>query len=160
MRRIGDKYNQESGMNRTAKHPMYFQRLSRDINDLLNHDFNCSSSCLSVTKDELNGITVNVCILEGIGPSVTFFHSLGTLLCSIGDNIQRICQEHTTNRGSTSHNVLTYRIPVTYNLLGPYRSGHFSFALDIPVNYPFKEVEVWARHPIWHPNVDLLSGAY
>lgn len=48
-----------------AKHPMYFQRLSRDISDLLTHDFNCSSSCLSVVKDEQNGITLNVCILEG-----------------------------------------------------------------------------------------------
>jgi ubiquitin-protein ligase len=86
------------------KHPMYFQRLNRDVTDLLSHNFNCSSSCLSVLKDQ-NGITLNVCILEG-----------------------------------------------------PYRRGHFSFFLDIPINYPFKSVDVWAKHPIWHPNVDLLTG--
>ena len=86
------------------KHPMYFQRLNRDITDLLSHDFNCSSSCLSAVKDQ-NGITLNVCILEG-----------------------------------------------------PYNRGHFSFLLDIPFNYPFKYVEVWAKHPIWHPNVELLTG--
>jgi ubiquitin-protein ligase len=87
-----------------SRHPMYFQRLNRDVNDLLLHDFNCSSSCLSVSQDE-NGIALNVCILEGA-----------------------------------------------------YRGGHFSFLLDIPINYPFKEVNVWAKHPIWHPNVELLTG--
>ena len=87
-----------------GKHPMYFQRLNRDITDLLSHNFDCSSSCLRVNKDQ-NGITLSVCILEG-----------------------------------------------------PYRRGHFSFLLDIPMNYPFKNVDVWAKHPIWHPNVDLLTG--
>jgi ubiquitin-protein ligase len=87
-----------------VKHPVYFQRLNRDIKDLLAHNFNFPSSCLSVVRDE-SGITLNVCILEG-----------------------------------------------------PYRRGHFSFLLDIPINYPFKSVGVWAKHPIWHPNVDLLTG--
>lgn len=87
-----------------VKQPVYFQRLNRDIKDLLAHNFNFPSSCLSVVRDE-SGITLNVCILEG-----------------------------------------------------PYRRGHFSFLLDIPINYPFKSVGVWAKHPIWHPNVDLLTG--
>jgi ubiquitin-protein ligase len=43
-------------------------------------------------------------------------------------------------------------------LEGAYRGGHFSFLLDIPINYPFKKVDVWAKHPIWHPNVELLTG--
>ena len=89
----------------SSKHPMYFQRLNRDITDLLSYNFNCSSSCLSVVKDENSTISLNVCILEG-----------------------------------------------------PYTHGHFSFVLDIPMNYPFKKVDVWAKHPIWHPNVDLLTG--
>ena len=83
---------------------MYYQRLNRDISDLLSYDFNCSSSCLSVIKDQ-SGISLNVCILEG-----------------------------------------------------PYDRGHFSFLLDIPINYPFKKVEVWAKQPIWHPNIELLTG--
>lgn len=41
---------------------------------------------------------------------------------------------------------------------GPYRGGAFCFQFDIPEAYPFKAVEVWSRHPIWHPNVDLQSG--
>ena len=41
---------------------------------------------------------------------------------------------------------------------GPYRGGRFSFCFHIPANYPFKPVEVWATHPIWHPNIDLRSG--
>jgi ubiquitin-protein ligase len=85
-------------------HPMYFQRLNRDMADLFSHDFNCSSSCLSVSEDQ-DGISLNICISEG-----------------------------------------------------PYRGGHFSFLLDIPINYPFKKVDVWAKHPIFHPNVELLTG--
>ena len=41
---------------------------------------------------------------------------------------------------------------------GPYRGGCFSFGLDISENYPFKAVDVWAKHPIWHPNIELQSG--
>lgn len=87
------------------EHPMYFQRLNRDVTDLLSYNFNCSSSCLTVVKAENSDIVLNVCILEG-----------------------------------------------------PYTHGHFTFLLDIPINYPFKKVEIWAKHPIWHPNIDLLTG--
>lgn len=41
---------------------------------------------------------------------------------------------------------------------GPYRGGRFNFCFHIPANYPFKPVEVWATHPIWHPNIDLRTG--
>lgn len=42
---------------------------------------------------------------------------------------------------------------------GPYRGGHFVFYLDIPYTYPFNAVNIFALHrPIWHPNVELLSG--
>lgn len=83
---------------------MYFQRLNRDIADLISHDFDCSSSCLTVNENE-NLIYLNICILEG-----------------------------------------------------PYRDGHFTFVLDIPSNYPFKQVDVWAKQPIYHPNIEMLTG--
>lgn len=41
---------------------------------------------------------------------------------------------------------------------GAYRGGRFYFCFQIPANYPFKSVEVWATSPIWHPNVDIRSG--
>lgn len=41
---------------------------------------------------------------------------------------------------------------------GPYRGGRFNFCFNIPANYPFKQVEVWAVQPIWHPNIDLKTG--
>ncbi len=41
---------------------------------------------------------------------------------------------------------------------GPYRGGRFSFCLNIPANYPFRAVEVWATQPIWHPNIDVRTG--
>lgn len=41
---------------------------------------------------------------------------------------------------------------------GPYRRGYFPFCIDIPENYPFKSVAVWSLEPIWHPNIDFLSG--
>jgi ubiquitin-protein ligase len=41
---------------------------------------------------------------------------------------------------------------------GPYRGGCYAFRLDVPENYPFNIVEVWALHPIWHPNIDLETG--
>lgn len=41
---------------------------------------------------------------------------------------------------------------------GPYRGGRFSFCFNIPASYPFQTVEVWAVHPIWHPNIDLRTG--
>jgi len=41
---------------------------------------------------------------------------------------------------------------------GPYRGGHYKYFIEIPTNYPFKSVEIWARVPIWHPNIDLRSG--
>ena len=41
---------------------------------------------------------------------------------------------------------------------GPYRGGRFNFCFNIPANYPFKPVEVWAVQPIWHPNIDLRTG--
>lgn len=41
---------------------------------------------------------------------------------------------------------------------GSYRNGHFEFHVNIPSNYPFKMPDVWACHPIWHPNIDLHSG--
>lgn len=41
---------------------------------------------------------------------------------------------------------------------GPYRGGRFTFCFHIPANYPFIAVEVWAVHPVWHPNIDLRTG--
>jgi ubiquitin-protein ligase len=41
---------------------------------------------------------------------------------------------------------------------GPYRGGRFCFCFHIPANYPFRQIEVWATQPIWHPNVDLRTG--
>jgi ubiquitin-protein ligase len=41
---------------------------------------------------------------------------------------------------------------------GPYRGGRFHFCFNIPANYPFKPVEVYSTHPIWHPNIDLKTG--
>lgn len=41
---------------------------------------------------------------------------------------------------------------------GPYRGGRFNFCFNIPASYPFVAVEVWAVHPIWHPNVELRTG--
>lgn len=41
---------------------------------------------------------------------------------------------------------------------GPYHGGRFTFCFQIPYNYPFTAVEVWAAHPIWHPNIDLRTG--
>lgn len=41
---------------------------------------------------------------------------------------------------------------------GPYRGGRFSFCFNIPANYPFRCIEVWAIQPIWHPNIDLKTG--
>jgi len=41
---------------------------------------------------------------------------------------------------------------------GPFRGGRYSFCFSIPANYPFRPVEVWATHPIWHPNIDLRTG--
>ncbi len=41
---------------------------------------------------------------------------------------------------------------------GPYRGGVFHFCFQIPANYPFRPPEIWAVHPIWHPNIDLKSG--
>jgi len=43
---------------------------------------------------------------------------------------------------------------------GPYRGGHFIFYLNIPENYPFRGVDVWAdmSRPVWHPNVELETG--
>lgn len=41
---------------------------------------------------------------------------------------------------------------------GPYRGGAFVFCFQIPANYPFKAVEVWSTHPIWHPNIDIRTG--
>jgi ubiquitin-protein ligase len=41
---------------------------------------------------------------------------------------------------------------------GPYRGGKFTFCFQIPSNYPFKALEIWSTHPIWHPNVDLSTG--
>ena len=86
--------------------PLYSNRLSRDIADLYEHDYACSSSLLSVDPDSsLSGVTLHICIFDG-----------------------------------------------------PYRGGHFSFYLSVPNNYPFKMVDVWAKHPIYHPNIDLLTG--
>jgi ubiquitin-protein ligase len=84
--------------------PLYYQRLSRDVADLLSHDFNCSSSSMNITQDS-QGLALHICIRDGA-----------------------------------------------------YRRGHFCFIFDIPAQYPFKIVDVWARHPIWHPNIDLFTG--
>jgi ubiquitin-protein ligase len=88
----------------SGSRPLYYQRLNRDIADLLSHDFNCSSSCMNVTRD-VRGLSLHICIRDGA-----------------------------------------------------YRKGHFEFMFDIPAQYPFKIVDVWAKHPIWHPNIDLHTG--
>ena len=91
---------------RGSTRPLYFQRLNRDVADLLAHDFTCSSSCMTVSEgDHVLSLKLNVCVFEGA-----------------------------------------------------YKNGHFSFLLDIPEKYPFTMVEVWSKHPIWHPNVDLQTG--
>lgn len=41
---------------------------------------------------------------------------------------------------------------------GPYRRGTYAFGLNIPENYPFRPVEIFAKQPIWHPNIDLFTG--
>jgi ubiquitin-protein ligase len=41
---------------------------------------------------------------------------------------------------------------------GSYRGGVFHFCFQIPANYPFRPLEIWAVQPIWHPNIDLKSG--
>eukprot|EP01038_Epipyxis_sp_PR26KG_P015437 gene15437-20826_t len=97
--------------------PLYAHRLNRDISDLFNHNFHCSSSTLEVTMDT-----------------------------------STVYDQHDQFRIDSSI-CLNVRI-----FEGPYRGGIFSFRLQIPENYPFKAVEVWAKHPIWHPNVDLCSG--
>ena len=43
----------------------YMARLKRDIQDLISHDFSCSSSSLTVTQQEGEGFVLNVCIHEG-----------------------------------------------------------------------------------------------
>jgi hypothetical protein len=53
----------------SKKRPLYAQRLNRDIVDVMSHDFNCSSSCLSVTCDG-DGLTLNICIMEGVHSTV------------------------------------------------------------------------------------------
>ena len=84
----------------------YYQRLNRDINDLMAHDFSCPSSSMVVTEGE-DGLSLrlNVCVFEGA-----------------------------------------------------YKNGHFVFHLDIPEQYPFQMVQVWSKHPVWHPNVELRTG--
>lgn len=39
----------------------YMARLKRDIQDLISHDFSCSSSSLTVTQQEGEGFVLNVC---------------------------------------------------------------------------------------------------
>lgn len=41
---------------------------------------------------------------------------------------------------------------------GPYRGGFFHFCFQIPANYPFRPIEIWAVQPIWHPNIDMKTG--
>jgi ubiquitin-protein ligase len=41
---------------------------------------------------------------------------------------------------------------------GPYRGGLFHFCFQIPANYPFRPIEIWAVQPIWHPNIDMKTG--
>lgn len=41
---------------------------------------------------------------------------------------------------------------------GPYRGGHFVFTIDILESYPFKLPEIFSRYPLWHPNVEILTG--
>lgn len=89
-----------------SKKPLYSNRLSRDLAELYEHDYSCSSSLLSVDPDSsMCGVTLHVCIFDG-----------------------------------------------------PYSRGHFSFYFSVPNNYPFKMVEVWSKHPIYHPNIDLFTG--
>ena len=90
--------------------PHYDQRLAKDYNDAICHDFGSSSAKIHFTpvNDEFittTGLNLSVCILEG-----------------------------------------------------PYRGGHFTYHIEIPSNYPFKCVDIWATSPIWHPNIDLRTG--
>ena len=103
---VSDTSPSSSPTSMRTQRPLYFQRLNRDVADLLAHDFTCSSSCMSVSEgDHVLSLKLNVCVFEGA-----------------------------------------------------YKNGHFSFLLDIPVQYPFKMVQVWSKHPIWHPNVELQTG--
>ena len=36
--------------------------------------------------------------------------------------------------------------------------GCYLFELRIPSSYPFKNVDVFSKQPIWHPNIELQSG--
>jgi ubiquitin-protein ligase len=89
---------------------LYAQRLNKDIADLFSHNFECSSSTLSVLQ------------------TADSMHADGCV-------------------------VLRVKI-----FEGPYKGGCFLFGLNIPSTYPFKAVEVYAKQPIWHPNVDISSG--
>lgn len=42
---------------------------------------------------------------------------------------------------------------------GPYRGGHYVFKMYIGEEYPFLGPQVVCSYPIWHPNVDLMTGA-
>lgn len=41
---------------------------------------------------------------------------------------------------------------------GPYRGGQFVFTIDILETYPFKAPEIYSRYPLWHPNIEILTG--
>ena len=106
------------------RRPVYARRFQSDLLELFSHNFNCSSSSLTVTMgegDNVAHIIIHICVFEG-----------------------------------------------------PYKNGHFSFYFNIPGNYsliflarhlllasddyPFKPVEIFARHPIYHPNIDIHTG--
>ena len=106
------------------RRPVYARRFQSDLLELFSHNFNCSSSSLTVTMgegDNVAHIIIYICVFEG-----------------------------------------------------PYKNGHFSFYFNIPGDYsliflahchllalddyPFKPVEIFARHPIYHPNIDIHTG--
>lgn len=64
----------------------------------------------------------------------------------------------TVKQTADSWNVPGSIVLVVSIVQGPYRGGVFSFNFDIPENYPFKSVSVWACHSIWHPNIQLTTG--
>lgn len=52
--------------------------------------------------------------------------------------------------------VIEFCITVFY---GPYRGGHFIFKIEVGAMYPYLQPVIVSAHPLWHPNIDVLTGA-
>jgi ubiquitin-protein ligase len=68
-------------------------------------------------------------------------------------------QNHDLSSISSNQAIIIKVIKICVKIFeGPYRGGCYIFKMDIPESYPFKVVDVFAEQPIWHPNIDLVSG--